>query len=130
MERLRAPIARAIAERGFVHFFPEGRLRPRRTDVAGFQDGVFLLSVVTGIPVIPIVVVAERRTLLRRPASFLPPRISVVVGRPLAPERFRRAGARPRECAADMNRAVRSAVRSILGAAAGGSGPRGRGLTS
>ncbi len=50
IERLRSPIERAAACHGFVHFFPEGKLRRGRRDVSGFQDGVFLLSVLTGIP--------------------------------------------------------------------------------
>ena len=106
-------------------------MRPRRRDVAGFRDGVFVLSVMTGIPVVPVVVLARRRRILRRPAGFLPPRIDVVVGRPVEPGSFRSGGSRPRESAAAMNRAVRRAVRAILAAAAdSGAGMQSRRVTS
>jgi 1-acyl-sn-glycerol-3-phosphate acyltransferase len=114
IERLRSAVERAAALYGFVHFFPEGRLRHGRRDVSGFHDGVFLLSVLTGIPVVPVVVVATRRRFLGRDVRSLPPRVDVVVGRAVHPDRFRAPGVRPREGARRMNRCVRAAMRSVL----------------
>ncbi len=128
IERLRSPIERAAACHGFVHFFPEGKLRRGRRDVSGFQDGVFLLSVLTGIPVVPVVIVATPRRLLGREAAFLPPRVDVVVGAAMHPDRFRSAGSRPRERARLMNACARAAIRSTLHDAGGGR--RGRLLPS
>ena len=101
-------------QEGFVHFFPEGRLRRGRRDVSGFHDGVFLLSTLTGIPVVPVVVVARRRRILGRGGSFLPPRVDVVVGAAVHPDRFGRPGCGARERARRMNRCVRAAMGSIL----------------
>ncbi len=117
LERLRPAIARALQVLGFVHFFPEGRLRARRRDVAGFHDGVFLLSALSGIPVIPIVIVARRRRLLGRAVRWLPPLIDVVVAEAVDPAGFGRRGIRPRDAARSMNRHVRALMRSILAAA-------------
>jgi 1-acyl-sn-glycerol-3-phosphate acyltransferase len=114
IEGLRSFMERATALYGFVHFFPEGRLRRRRRDVSGFHDGVFLLSVLTGIPVVPIVLVARQRRILGRAAAFLPPRVDIVVGRAVSPDGFAGAGPRPRDRARSMNASVRSLVRSML----------------
>jgi len=78
---------------GFLHFFPEGELSLQNQELQPFHPGAFLLACRHGLPIIPVTTVLHRRQWRGRTALQvaghlvrLPPRVSVVIGRPILPD--------------------------------------------
>lgn len=90
--RFERELRRVLERRRFVHFFPEGECFRWSQEVQPFRRGVFLLACRLGIPVIPVATVLHGRfwngqhflTVFGR-KIHLPPRVTVVVGRPIDP---------------------------------------------
>jgi chlorobactene glucosyltransferase len=82
MRRIAEPIRRMLAMRRSVHFFPEGELVRRSTELREFKAGVFLLAVEHDAVVVPVTFVLHRRPLLSNvfPGAF---RVRVVIQEPL-----------------------------------------------
>ncbi|MBN1836607.1 MAG: 1-acyl-sn-glycerol-3-phosphate acyltransferase [Spirochaetales bacterium] len=85
-------VRRGLDDMGFVHFFPEGECFQWSQVVQSFHPGVFVLAARLGVPVIPVATVLHARTwggrsfltvLGRR--VYIPPRVTVVIGRPIDP---------------------------------------------
>jgi len=109
---LERAVAEGVRELRFVHFFPEGecflwnqRLRP-------FRPGAFFIAARLGLPVLPVTVVLHERSrrvqaLARMlyPSLRLPPRVTVVIGEPVA------AGAAGPERTASRGERLAAAVR-------------------
>jgi len=85
-------VRRALDGLGLVHFFPEGECFQWSQEVQPFHPGVFVLAARLGVPIIPIATVLHRRTwgakhyltLLGR-RFYIPPRVTVVIGKPIRP---------------------------------------------
>ena len=95
IRRLEDAVVRGIEETGFVHFFPEGECYLWNQRIRPLAPGAFYVACRLQIPVIPITTVLHKRRLFGR-SSFsifgrtmrVPPRVSVVVCKPLYPEQF------------------------------------------
>jgi 1-acyl-sn-glycerol-3-phosphate acyltransferase len=83
---------RAIAELGFLHFFPEGECYRWNQEIQPFRPGAFLLACRLGLPVIPMTTVLRERRwrgctsirVLGRTMP-LPPVVTVIIGSPVRP---------------------------------------------
>ena len=91
-DRLRSELASAVAETGYVHFFPEGECYQWSQMVHPLHRGAFQVAVDLGLPVVPVTTALHDRPRLKRLASVLlgrearvPPRVTVVVGPAIAP---------------------------------------------
>jgi 1-acyl-sn-glycerol-3-phosphate acyltransferase len=92
LRELESAARTAVRTLGFIHFFPEGELYRGNQQLQPFHPGAFLLACRLGIPVVPVTTVLHRRlwrgrTTIRLPGLTvrIPPRITVVIGAPLAP---------------------------------------------
>ncbi|MGA2639686.1 MAG: lysophospholipid acyltransferase family protein [Spirochaetia bacterium] len=104
---------------GFIHFFPEGELCRENQQLQPFHPGAFLLACRLGVPVVPVTTVLHQRLWRGRSAVRLPgltirfpPRITIVIGSPVAPPP---AGGRPAARAArEMALQVREAMQEAI----------------
>ncbi len=95
MRRLENAAIQAVEKTGFIHFFPEGECFLWNQEIRPFSPGAFFLACRLRLPVIPITTVLHERKLFGR-RSFsvfgrvmrVPPRLTVIVGKPLHPEKF------------------------------------------
>ena len=117
---------------GFLHFFPEGELSLQNQQLQEFHPGAFLLACRHGLPIIPVTTVLHRRQWRGRSvlrvagrALRIPPRVTVVVGRPILPAEADRRS--PVRAARKLAQAVREEMQSTIDAY-GGSKEIGRGL--
>jgi 1-acyl-sn-glycerol-3-phosphate acyltransferase len=100
---------------GFLHFFPEGELYLENQQLRPFQPGAFLLACRRGVPVVPVTTVLHQR-LWRGKAVVrwagrtlrLPPRVTIVVGKPLFPRQEEQRS--PARAARAMAERVRAAM--------------------
>jgi 1-acyl-sn-glycerol-3-phosphate acyltransferase len=83
----------AVNALGFLHFFPEGECFRGNQELMPFHPGAFLIACRLGVPIIPVTTVLHRRTWRGRTAIRLagrvirlPPRVTIVVGRPVDPQ--------------------------------------------
>lgn len=81
-------VKRALEEKWFVHFFPEGEINPGEKNLKPFKDGVFFLSCLLRVPIIPIVNIVSKRRIFGRSLPFLPPKVRTRIGKPIYPELF------------------------------------------
>jgi 1-acyl-sn-glycerol-3-phosphate acyltransferase len=81
-------IKRAIDKRGFIHIFPEGELYHYNQKVKDFKNGAFYLSFIFNIPVIPIALLVKQRSFLGKKTRLLPPKVIVLIEKPLFPYEF------------------------------------------
>jgi 1-acyl-sn-glycerol-3-phosphate acyltransferase len=116
MKQVLAPIKRALSERGFVHFFPEGELYRLNQHLKGFQDGVFFFSILTNVPVIPITLVTKKRRPFGKELSILPHQVTSIVGEPVYPETFLRRGVSRKEAIVAMSRHLRQVMQETIDA--------------
>ena len=77
---------------GFIHFFPEGECYRGSQELHPFHPGAFLLACRLRVPIVPVTTVLhEQRWLGRRSFRLfgrtlqVPPRVSIVVGKPVSP---------------------------------------------
>jgi 1-acyl-sn-glycerol-3-phosphate acyltransferase len=89
---LESAARRALAQLGFLHFFPEGECYTWSQDIQPFRPGAFLIACRLGLPVIPMTTVLhERRWRGRHSIRLLgktvplPPVVTVVIGKPVWP---------------------------------------------
>ena len=86
----------ALKRTGFIHFFPEGECYLWNQQIHGFHEGAFYLACRLRVPVVPVTTVLHERRLLgkssfvifRRWIFRIPPRVSVVIGKPVFPDAF------------------------------------------
>lgn len=88
MKVLMNPMKNVLDKTGFIHFFPEGKLYPFNTEIQQFHEGVFFFSIHFGVPVVPLTIVARRKKVRGKCISFFPPKVRVVIGKPVYPETF------------------------------------------
>jgi len=86
MKRLIKPMKQALDTLGFVHFFPEGKLYPLNTSINRFMEGAFFFSFYYNIPVVPLTIIARRKT------GIFPPKVRIVIGKPVYPKQFKESG--------------------------------------
>jgi 1-acyl-sn-glycerol-3-phosphate acyltransferase len=115
MVRIRTAVSTALSTGRLVHFFPEGRLYHRSTALHGFHDGVFLLAVHEGVPVIPITLVATHRTWRGRVLRRWP-RVRAIISNPVQPSLYMARGRSRREAARAMAEDVRGLMKQIMDA--------------
>jgi 1-acyl-sn-glycerol-3-phosphate acyltransferase len=90
----------ALRELGFIHFFPEGECFRGSQELQPFHPGAFLLACRLNVPLVPITMVLHE-TLWRGRSAFrvmgrrlaLPPRVTIVIGKPVHAPLTRRAPA-------------------------------------
>jgi len=75
----------ALRHLGLLHFFPEGECYLRNQQVMPFHRGAFHIACRRGLPVVPIAIVLKQRTSNIGRRLNLPPRVLMVIGRPLHP---------------------------------------------
>jgi len=120
--RFEREVRGALDRLGLVHFFPEGECFLWNQEVQPFRPGVFLLAARLRVPVIPVATVLRGRSWNGRPYLRLlgrkvpvPPRATVVIGRPLHPE-----GRRPgspgslRAAAESLRRRTRDEIQAAI----------------
>ncbi len=124
MRILEGELRGALRELGSVHFFPEGECYLWNQEIRPFHPGAFFLACRLSVPVAPITTVLHERRWFGRSCFRLcgrtlrlPPRVTVVVGRPLEPERFlARAGSAGslRGAALAMSRHARQVMQAAI----------------
>jgi 1-acyl-sn-glycerol-3-phosphate acyltransferase len=68
-------------------FFPEGTRSPDG-EIKRFKSGAFVLSVRTGVPVLPLTVVGTREIMRKRSLLFDPGTVDLVIQPPIRPDAF------------------------------------------
>ncbi|MGA2477644.1 MAG: lysophospholipid acyltransferase family protein [Spirochaetia bacterium] len=83
----------ALRRLGFIHFFPEGECYRGAQELHPFHPGAFLLACRLNVPILPVTTVLhEQRWLGRRSFRLfgrtlrVPPRVTIIVGRPVQPQ--------------------------------------------
>lgn len=116
----------ALATTGLLHFFPEGECYRGNQDIRPFHPGAFLLACRTGLPVVPVTTVLRERRILGRAAIGrgrravrLPPRVTMVIGRPVPPPPPTGSEHDLRRAAIAMGRQVRAAMQQAIDERAG-----------
>ena len=71
-----------------VHFFPEGKLFYQNTRIKPYHRGAFFCAVTCNVPVLPVTEVLTERK-LSGVFPFLPPKVCIVIGKPVFPEQIR-----------------------------------------
>jgi 1-acyl-sn-glycerol-3-phosphate acyltransferase len=100
------PIDRAL-DSMLVHFFPEGRLYKNNQRIRRFKQGVFFLALALESPVIPLTTILLPRRFADRPIAWLPPRVKVIIDKPVYPQPFREDSENRKEAASKMARYTR-----------------------
>lgn len=98
----------AIRQLGLLHFFPEGECYLRNQQVMPFHRGAFHIACRRGLPVVPIAIVLKQRTSKIGRRLRLPPRVTVVIGQPLAAVSATRSA--EEELASRARAAIQSAI--------------------
>jgi 1-acyl-sn-glycerol-3-phosphate acyltransferase len=114
IRKVTEPIARALLKRGYIHFFPEGELYRFSQRLEKFQDGVFFFAILKKVPVIPITLVVKKRHLWGKEISFLPYRVISIVGQPVHPDMFIKAGTSRREAMGAMSCHLRQVMQETI----------------
>jgi 1-acyl-sn-glycerol-3-phosphate acyltransferase len=120
LERIRTAVRRALACTGLVHFFPEGELHYRSPTLSRFRDGVFLLAIHEGVPVVPLTLVATPRTLAGHALGRWPPRVRAVISPPIDPAPYLSRGRNRIEAARAMARDAHAVMSAVLAGPIGG----------
>lgn len=108
------PKIRKALERQLIHFFPEGKLYPFNQRIKRFKDGAFYLAYRLNAPVIPMTTVLRYRRIGRLKLPFLPPRITIVIGKPVSPSSFDNGKRTPREVAHSLSHYMRSLMQKTI----------------
>jgi 1-acyl-sn-glycerol-3-phosphate acyltransferase len=110
----------ALDRLGFIHFFPEGECYRGAQDLHPFHPGAFLLACRLRVPVIPVTTVLHEQRWLGRTSFRLlgrtlrvPPRVSIIVGRPVQPLADIRPAADTQGSAFALKRAARALSRQV-----------------
>ncbi len=88
MKILLGPMRTALDTFGLIHFFPEGKLYPFNTEIKRFREGVFFFAIHFNVPVVPMTIVVKRRRRSKSRISVLPPKVRVIIGEPVYPDRY------------------------------------------
>lgn len=103
----------ALRYTGFIHFFPEGELYRENQELNAFHPGAFLIACRLHVPVIPVTTILHQRlwrgkgTVRIAGRMFrLPPRITIVIGAPVAPPDDARMPSRAARRMADQVRGI------------------------
>jgi 1-acyl-sn-glycerol-3-phosphate acyltransferase len=118
---LEAAAEKALSELGFIHFFPEGECYMGCQDIRPFHPGAFLLACRIGLPVVPVTtVLRETRHLGRSSVTVagrtirFPPRVTIVIGAPVAPAQCAPDGHDLKRAALLMGRQVRQVMQLAI----------------
>jgi 1-acyl-sn-glycerol-3-phosphate acyltransferase len=85
-----------------MHFFPEGELYLENQQIQPFHPGAFILACHREVPIVPVTTILHQRLWRGKPtirvgrrSLRLPPRVTVVIGKPVwAPSADSRGAAR------------------------------------
>jgi 1-acyl-sn-glycerol-3-phosphate acyltransferase len=75
----------ALRHLGLVHFFPEGECYLRNQQIMPFHRGAFRAASRRGLPVVTVTTVLRKRVLKLWNTLHLPPRILILIGKPISP---------------------------------------------
>jgi len=118
MKVLLGPMKTALDTFGLVHFFPEGKLYPFNTDIKRFREGAFFFAIHFNVPVVPMTIVVKRRKGKASGISILPPKVRVIIGKPVYPDRYHGEGGLRESMhamAAAVHRQMQDTIDSFLG---------------
>ena len=80
--------ARSKLEAGFsLMFFPEGTRSPDG-EIKRFKSGAFVLSLHTGIPILPITIAGSHEIMQKRSFLFRPGNVDLIIHPPISPSGF------------------------------------------
>jgi 1-acyl-sn-glycerol-3-phosphate acyltransferase len=98
----------AIRHLGLLGFFPEGECYLRNQQVMPFHRGAFHVACRRGLPVVPIAIVLKQRASKICQRLRMPPRILMVIGKPLHPT------SPSRSAEEDLSSRAREAIQSVI----------------
>ncbi len=87
------PVRHILEQGDAVHFYPEGKLFYRNQHIKPFHTGAFLFALRCNAPVLPLTEVLHGRK-VGKLFSFLPPKVTFVIGRPIFPEQIKKLNKR------------------------------------
>ena len=80
--------ARSKLEAGFsLMFFPEGTRSPDG-EIKRFKSGAFVLSLHTGLPILPVTIVGSHDIMQKRSFLFRPGKVDLIIHPPISPSGF------------------------------------------
>jgi 1-acyl-sn-glycerol-3-phosphate acyltransferase len=75
----------SIRHLGLLHFFPEGECYLRNQQIMPFQRGAFRVACRRGLPVVTVTTVLKERAMKLWQTFGLPPRVLILIGKPICP---------------------------------------------
>jgi 1-acyl-sn-glycerol-3-phosphate acyltransferase len=83
----------SIRHLGLLHFFPEGECYLRNQQIMPFQRGAFRVACRRGLPVVTVTTVLRKRAMKLWQTLGLPPRVLILIGKPISPGANSKSGA-------------------------------------
>lgn len=114
-------VGAALDRRELVHFFPEGVLNRNSQDPGNFFVGAAWFACRHQVPLIPVAEVLHPRKISRW-LRWWPPRVEIVVGKPVHPARIPAKGRNLRRQAEQMTEMAENWIRKTLRYSGSGSG--------
>lgn len=113
------PKVKKAIRRQLVHFFPEGVLYNHNQRIKPFRPGAFYLAYQLHVPVIPMTTVLTYRRIGGKKLTFLPPKVTIVIGKAVHPGQFDDGVRTPRQIARSMAEHMRSIMQETIDRCAG-----------
>jgi 1-acyl-sn-glycerol-3-phosphate acyltransferase len=112
--RLGRPVRDALARGWLVHFFPERDLKYQNRELQPFHPGVFFLSQLFDVPVVPITLASRHPRLLGRRVARAYVHVTAVIGQPIHPRQFFLPGVARREALERMASHTRQVMQRCM----------------